>query len=385
MLTCRPPEGGEGGQPRRHRDHHRDRQDAGQVGRRSERDQAERHRHPAGRQGQRRRDPGGPQRPADQLARLARHPQHEPGEAGRGEPRCHAERDHERQPVQVGDRGYPDQDQRDQCEHVDRPGHRAQQHHIDVPAVDALLRRGPGGADEVPDRAGRVVLPEPDPAELVHRAAVRRVQCQGLLLMLTGLHQPTTGQAHLAGQEVHVRLVRGQRAGPGCGFGRDTRALPGQRGLRHAYVRLPVAGREAARLVRRPQRVREVAQVDQGVAGQPVRPFVGRVEGHRPVGRADRLGVAFRAQVRPGHQAPSPAALRFGRNHPRQQRRGLVEPPDVEHRRGPGQLLRYLCHRNRLTKAGACAGRRPGRRSSRSHWRTAPRCGPCRTTPPATA
>jgi hypothetical protein len=340
VLTRRLPERGEGGQPRRHRDHHRERQDPGQVSRRSERDQAERHRHPARRQGQRRRDPGSPQRPADQPARLARHPQHDPGEAGRGESRRHAERDHERQPVQVGDRGNPDQDQRDQREHVDRPGHRAQQHHVDVPAVDALLRRGPGGADEMPDRARRVVPPQADPAELVHRAAVRRVQCQRLLLMLAGLHQLTTGQAHLAGQEVHVGLVRGQRAGPGRGLGRDARSLPGQRGLRHAYMRLPVAGRKAAGLVRRPQRVREVAQVDQGVAGQPVRPLVGRIEGHRPVGRADRLGVAFRAQVRPGHQAPGPAALRFGRNHPRQQRRGLVEAPDVEHRRGPGQLLR---------------------------------------------
>jgi len=340
VLTCRPPERGEGGQPRRHRDHHRDRQDAGQVGRRSERDQAERHRHPAGRQGQRRRDPGGAQRPADQLARLARHPQHEPGEAGRGEPRCHAERDHERQPVQVGDRGNPDQDQRGQREHVDRPGHRAQQHHVDVPAVDALLRGGPGGADEVPDRARCVVPPEPDPAEFVHRAAVRRVERQRLFLMLTGLRQLTTSQAHLAGQEVHIGLVRGQRTGPRRGLGRDARALPGQRGLRHAHVRLPVAGREAARLVRRPQRVGEVAQVDQGIAGQPVRPLVGRVEGHRAVGRADRLGVAFRAQVRAGHQAPGPAALRVGRDDPGQQLRGLVEAPDVEHRRCPRQLPR---------------------------------------------
>jgi hypothetical protein len=225
VLTRRPPERGEGGQPRRHRDHHRDRQHLGQVGRRSERDQAERHRHPARRQGQRRRDPGSPQRPADQPARLAWHPQHDPGEAGRGESRRHAERDHERQPVQVGDRGNPDQDQRDQREHVDRPGHRAQQDHVDVPAVDALLRRGPGGADEVPDRARGIVPPQTDPAELVHRAAVRRVQCQGLLLMLAGLRQLTTGQAHLAGQEVHVGLVRGQRAGPGRGLGRDTAGL----------------------------------------------------------------------------------------------------------------------------------------------------------------
>ena len=36
--------------------------------------------------------------------------------------------------------------------------------------------RGPRGADEVPDRADRVVPPQPDPAELVHRPAVRRVE-----------------------------------------------------------------------------------------------------------------------------------------------------------------------------------------------------------------
>jgi hypothetical protein len=240
----------------------------------------------------------------------------------------------------VSDRGNPDQDQRDQGEHVDRPGHRAQQHHVDVPAVDALLRGGPGRADEVPDRARRIVPPQTDPAELVHRAAVRRVQCQGLLLMLTRLGQPTPRQAHLAGQEVHVGLVRGQRAGLRRGLGRDAQALSGQRGLCHAHVRLPVAGREAARLVGRAQCVREVAQVDQGIAGQPVRPLVGRVQGHRPVGRADRIGVAFGAQVRAGHQAPGAAALRFGRDHPGQQRRGLVEPPDVEHRRCPRQLPR---------------------------------------------
>ena len=351
MLACRPAKRGEGRQPRRHRDHHGDRQDLSQVGRRSERDQAERHRHPAQRQGQRRRDPGRAQRPADEPPRLARQPQHDPGEAGRGEHRRHAERDHERQPVHVGDRGNPDQDQRDQREHVDRPGHRAQQHHVDVPAVDALLRGGTGGADEVPDRAGRVVPPEPDPAELVHRAAMRRVQRQGLFLVLAGGGQVAARQAHLAGQEVHVGLVRGQRAGPGRGLGRDVEALSGQRGLRHAHVRLPVAGREAARLVRRPQRVRVVAPVDQGVAGQPVRPLVGRVERHRPVGRADRLGVAFRAQVRAGHQAPGPAALRFGRDHPGQQRGGLVETPDVEHRRSPRQLLPQLDHSSPITVA----------------------------------
>jgi hypothetical protein len=199
----------------------------------------------------------------------------------------------------------------------------------------------------VPDRTGRIVPPQADPAELVHRAAVRRVERQGLFLVLAGLRQLTASQAHLAGQEVHVGLVRGQRAGPRGGLGRDVQALPGQRGLRHAYVRLPVAGREAARLAGGPQRVREAAQVDQGVAGQPVRPLVGRVEGHRPVGRADRLVVAFRAQVGAGHQAPGPAALRFGRDHPGQQRRGLVETPDVEHRRGPRQLLGQLDHSRR--------------------------------------
>jgi hypothetical protein len=249
----------------------------------------------------------------------------------------------------VSDRGNPDHDQRDQREHVDRPGHRAQQHHVDVPAVDALLGGHPRRADEVPDRPGRVVPPEPDPAELVHRAAVRRVERQGQFLALAGGGQVTARQAHLTGEEVHVRLVRGQRAGAGRGLGGDVEALPGQRGLRHAHVRLPVTGREAARRLRRPQRIGVVAQVDQGVAGQPVRPLVGRVEGHRPVGRADRLGIAFPAQVRAGHQAPGPAALGLGRDQPGQQRRGLVETPDVEHGRSPRQFLAQLDHGSSIT------------------------------------
>ena len=197
---------------------------------------------------------------------------------------------------------------------------------------------------------------QPDPAELVHRAAVRRVQRQGLFLVLAGARA----------RSPRARLTLPDRKCTSGSFGASARArdaasaamseaLRGQRGLRHAHVRLPVAGRQAARLVRRPQRVRVVAPVDQGVAGQPVRPLVGRVEGRRPVGGADRLGVAFRAQVRAGHQAPGPAALRLGRDHPGQQRRGLVEAPDVEHRGGPRQLLRV----------SSITGRSPGAQISR--------------------
>src|SRR5260370_1162172 len=73
--------------------------------------------------------------------------------------------------------------------------------------------------------------------------------------------------------------------------------------------RVRVTGREPARRVRGPQRVRVVAEVDQGVAGQAMRPVVGGVQGYRPVGGGYRLGIAVRAQVRAGHQAPGPAAL----------------------------------------------------------------------------
>ena len=137
--------------------------------------------------------------------------------------------------------------------------------------------------------------PEPDPAKFVHRAAVLGVERQGPFLMLAGSGQVAARQAHLAGEKVHVRLVRGEAAGAGRRLSGDVQPLGGQGGLGHAHVRLPVAGCQAARLVRRPQSVRVVAQVDQGVAGEPVRPLVSRVEGHRPVGGGNRLGVAVRA------------------------------------------------------------------------------------------
>jgi hypothetical protein len=134
--------------------------------------------------------------------------------------------------------------------------------------------------------------PEPDPAELVHRAAVPGVERQGSFLMLTRLGQVAAGQAYLAGEEVHIGLVRGQTAGPPGRFGGDVEPVSRQRGLGYADVRLPVAGREPARLVGRLQRGRVVGQVDQGVTGQAVRPLVGGIKGHRPVGGGDRVGVA---------------------------------------------------------------------------------------------
>jgi hypothetical protein len=187
--------------------------------------------------------------------------------------------------------------------------------------------------------------PEPDPAQLVHRAAVRGIEREGSFLVLTRMPQVAAGQTHLAGEEVHVGLVRSQATGPRRRLGGDVEPLRRQGGLGHADVRLPVAGRKPARLVGRPQRGRVAGQVDQGVAGQPVWPLVGGIEGHRPLGGGDRVRVALPAQVRAGHQAPGPAALRFGGHHSGQQRGGLLEAPDVEHRRRPGQLLPQLDHR----------------------------------------
>jgi len=158
------PEGGERGQPDGHRDHDRDREHLGDVPRRGEGDQAERRHDPAHGQRERRRHPGGAQDPARQEPRLPRQPQHHPAERGGGQGAEHAEADRERQPVQAGDRGDPDQDQRDQREHVDRPRYRPQDDHVDVPAVDVLVRSGAGRVDEMPDRARRVAPPEPDPA-----------------------------------------------------------------------------------------------------------------------------------------------------------------------------------------------------------------------------
>ena len=164
LLPGRAPQGREGGQPRDHGDDHRDRQHLREVEFGRERDDAERHRDPAQGQGERGRDPRRAQGPAYYPAGLGRQPQHHPGEARGGQGTQRADADRERQPVHVADRGNPDQDQRDQREHVDRPGHRAQDHHVDVPGVDPLVRRGAGRGQEVPDRADRVVPPEPDPA-----------------------------------------------------------------------------------------------------------------------------------------------------------------------------------------------------------------------------
>jgi hypothetical protein len=191
----------------------------------------------------------------------------------------------------------------------------------------------------MPDRARRVVPPEPDPAELVHRSAVHRVQGQGLLLMDTRTGQVAAGQAHLAGQEMHIGLVRRQLTCLGRGGVGDAEVLAGQGRLRHADVRLPQVRCQAAGLAGRPQRVSVVTQVDQRVAGQPVRPLVLRVECDRPVSRAGRVGVSLGAQVSAGQQAPGPAVVTIGGHHPGQQRGGLVATPDIEHRRRSRQLL----------------------------------------------
>ncbi|MGH3255368.1 MAG: MFS transporter [Streptosporangiaceae bacterium] len=169
------PEGGEGAQPHGDRDHDRDGEHLSDVHGRGEGDEAERRRDPARGQGERRRDPargqgercrdpGDAQDPVRHEPRLSRQPQHHPAQRAGGQGAEHAKADRERQPVQAGDRGDPDQDQCEQREYVDRPRYRAQDHDVDVPAVDVLVGRGAGRADEVPDRARRVAPPEPDPA-----------------------------------------------------------------------------------------------------------------------------------------------------------------------------------------------------------------------------
>jgi hypothetical protein len=99
---------------------------------------------------------------------------------------------------------------------------------------------------------------------------------------------------------VHVRLARGQRAGLGGGGAGDVEVLASQRRLRHAHVGLPQVRCQPARLTGGVQSVGVVAEVDQRVAGQPVRPLVRRVERDRPVGRADGVDVPLGAQVGPG-------------------------------------------------------------------------------------
>jgi MFS family permease len=318
LLAGRGPQGREGGQPRDHGDDHRDRQHLREVEFGRERDDAERRRDRAHGQRESCRDPSRPQGPAHHPPGLGRQAQHHPGKAGRGDDAQRAEADRERQAVHVADRGNPDQDQRDEREHVDRPGYRAQDDHVDVPGVDSLVRRGPGRGQEVPDRADRVVPPQPDPAQLVHGAAVRGIQRERALLMLARGGQIAAAQAHLAGQEVHVGFVGGQGPGSSRRVGGGIQPMGGQGGLGQADVRLPVAGREPARLLRRAQRVGVVALVDQCVAGQAVRPLVRGVQGHGPVGHLDGLGVPVRAQVRTGHQAPGPAAVRLRRYDPGQ-------------------------------------------------------------------
>jgi MFS family permease len=231
LLAGRGAQGGERGQPRDDRDDHRDRQHLREIEFGRERDDAERRRDPAQGQGERRRDPRRAQGPAHHPAGLGRQAQHHPGEARGGDDAQRAHADRERQPVHVADRRDPDQDQRDEREHIDRPGHRTQDHYVDVPGVDALIRRGPGRGQEVPDRADRVVPPQPDPAQLVHRAAVRGIQREGALLVLARRGQVAAAQAYLAGQEVDVGLVRREGPGPGRRVGGSVQPLGGQGGL----------------------------------------------------------------------------------------------------------------------------------------------------------
>ncbi|HEY6297796.1 MAG TPA: hypothetical protein VIX15_19235, partial [Streptosporangiaceae bacterium] len=122
---------------------------------------------------------------------------------------------------------------------------------------------------------------------------MRRVEGERVLLVLTRRSQVPAGQAHLARQEVDIRLVRGQGPGAARRSGGDLQAVGGQRGLGHADVRLPVTRREPGRLLRRAQRVGVPAQVHQRVAGQAVRPLVRGIQGRGAVGYLDRVGVAL--------------------------------------------------------------------------------------------
>jgi len=326
----------ERGNPRRDRDHDRDREELRDVGWRCERHQRDREAHPADGHRQSARDLRRAHGSANHDPCLARQPKQQPrAPAGRQQEQP-AEPDQERHPGQPHRRGDPQQNERDQGKHVNRPGQGAQDHHVDVAAVDPLGRRGARCADEVPDRARGVVPPQPDPAKLVHRAAVRRVQRERPLLMLTGRRQSPGAQRHLARQEVHVGLVRRQRPRLRRRGRRDVQPVRGQGSLSQADVRLPEHRRQPACLPRGSQRAGRVAEVHQRAAGKTVRPFVIWVQRDRTVGGIQRVTVPCRAQLRPGQQAPRPAVLRLGGDHPGEQRRCLAEPPDIQHRRGPG-------------------------------------------------
>ena len=238
----------------------------------------------------------------------------------------------------------------------------------------------------MPDGAAGVVQAQPDPAQFVHGPAVRGVQRQRALLVHPGRLQVARGQAHLARQEVHVRLVRGQAAGlPGRGGG-DVQAPGPQRRLRHADMGLPVSRGQPPGLHARPQRLGVVVGVQQRVAGQPVRPFVRRIQAHRAVGRVHGLLVPPRAELSPGQQAPGPGVLRLRRDQPGQHPARLVVAFHIEHRVGARQLLPELGHAvSALISAGVFSGSRRGRRRRHPRWRTGRHSARCRTTPPVTA
>jgi hypothetical protein len=244
----------------------------------------------------------------------------------------------------VGDDRNPDEDEGGQREDVDHPGHGPQDHHVDVPAVDALAGGDARGADEVPDGAPGVVPPEPDAAQLVHGPAVGRIQGKRPLLVLPRRVQIAAGQAYLAGEEVHVGLVRREGArllGRGRGDVEPPRA---ERGLGHADVGLPVPRREPARLVAGPQRLSVVVGVQQRVAGQPVRPLIRGIQRHRAVGGVNGLLVAARPEVSTGQQAPCPRVLGLGRDQAGEQATCLVVAFHVQHRVGPREFLPDFDH-----------------------------------------
>ena len=204
--------------------------------------------------------------------------------------------------------GDPQHDQRDQHEDVDHPGHRAQDDHVDVPAVDVLAWRGPRRVDEVPDRAHGVVPAQPDPAELVHRAAVRRVKGERALLVPAGRVEVAAGERHLAGQEVHVGLVRGERGGPPPRRRRPARAgRPPARPARRTRGSASTPGRAAAtrppRAAPRPWLPRCMSALEASRCGHS---SAGSMAAAR-LAASTGLGVPVGAQVGAGEQAPGPA------------------------------------------------------------------------------
>ena len=325
-------------------------------------------------------------------ARFPRQPVSRPGEARDGGRRQHGEPDGEREPVHVHDGGHPQHEQRDQHEDVDHPGHRAHDDHVDVPAVDVLAWRGPRRVDEVPDRAHGVVPAQPDPAELVHRAAVRRVKRERALLVPAGRLEVARGPAPpcRTGSARRARSARG--GGPPPRRRRPARAAPAASAAwaTHTWVCQYDGARAAA--------TRQPRAAPRRGCPRCIRALDASRCGHSSAGSiaAARLAASTASTYRSAprwaranrHHARD--AARLGGDEPGEQGRGLVVAPEVEHGGGPRQLLPKLrqvgpFRQPGFRSAGAYAGMPRDHRMRRPRWRTAPRSARCRTRCRATA